>query len=834
VYASFATGGGNVRIAAGADVTGAPVSGDDGDYSVTGWQLREGDPSTAALYGTDYAAFDWSTGALGGGDVVVKAGGQVSNLSAAVADSYFDQSYAGQLNSIKGAAGLIGSGGGLSIAATGDIGSAQVYVADGTGSITTGGGLTTLATYVNADGSVNHIGSSIALGNASLAVWARQGIQIDALYNPTYTAQGGPLSKSTGAYLSYGANSSLALSSTDGTVTLELRPDTSVMGVLLGSFINNAKNAGENYTILPGSLSMTSLQQDIALAIPDGAVLAPTSAGQITLQAARDITESGNSIVMADSAPGSVPTVSDPLELNDSPTFPNLDGFARFQGDLHADDTIPALVAAGRDVDSLNLSIPKAGQIYAGRDILDLVYTGQNLSAGDTTLISAGRDLAEQLLATGSDAYVKVGGPGNVDVFTGRNLNLGFGSGIVTVGNLENAELPTATGANLTLLVGYGTAGADTADFLTKIVKPSASYSTQLEQYVESLALPGEPAALSFDQAQTAFLALGSTELGRTQQTALIDSIFFNELLLSGRAANSGTGVGFAEGYAAIAALFPNSRTAVATGPDPYAGSLSLTSTQIYTDSGGNISILVPGGEVDVGLAVPTAIAGNKSASSLGIVAEGAGNVDIYTQGDVNVNSSRIFTVGGGNILIWSDEGNIDAGNGSKSSLSVPPPVISVDLSGNVTLNFGSSLATGSGIRTIQTNPALPAGNVDLDAPIGTVNAGDAGIGAAGNINIAAAHVLGVSNINFGGTATGVPADVSGLGASLSGVSSIAASSTKQAENPLDEANNAAKAATPLAQSALNWLDVFVTGLGEDNCKSDDKECLMRQKKATP
>jgi filamentous hemagglutinin len=30
----------------------------------------------------------------------------------------------------------------------------------------------------------------------------------------------------------------------------------------------------------------------------------------------------------------------------------------------------------------------------------------------------------------------------------------------------------------------------------------------------------------------------------------------------------------------------------------------------------------------------------------------------------------------------------------------------------------------------------------------------------------------------------------------------------------------------------LNWLDVFVTGLGEENCKQDDIECLKRQRAA--
>jgi filamentous hemagglutinin len=250
--------------------------------------------------------------------------------------------------------------------------------------------------------------------------------------------------------------------------------------------------------------------------------------------------------------------------------------------------------------------------------------------------------------------------------------------------------------------------------------------------------------------------------------------------------------------------------------------------------SGGNISILVPGGQIDVGLANPPATLATKPAADLGIVAQGAGNVDIYSLGDVNVNESRIFTLGGGNILIWSTLGSIDAGNGSKSSLSVPPPAILINANGTISLDFAGSLAAGSGIRTIQTDPDVAAGNVDLDAPVGTVNAGDAGIGAAGNINIAAAHVLGASNINFGGTATGVPPDVSNLGAALSGASAVASSATSSASASAADAANVSKETAPLAQAAISWLDVFVTGLGEENCKPDDIDCLKRQRSASP
>ncbi len=114
------------------------------------------------------------------------------------------------------------------------------------------------------------------------------------------------------------------------------------------------------------------------------------------------------------------------------------------------------------------------------------------------------------------------------------------------------------------------------------------------------------------------------------------------------------------------------------------------------------------------------------------------------------MNSSRIFTLGGGDIAIWSSRGNIDAGKGAKSAISAPPPVLLVDAQGNVSISVSSAVA-GSGIRTIITDPEVQPGDVDLIAPAGFVNAGDAGIGSSGNLNIAAQKVVGLDNIQVGG-----------------------------------------------------------------------------------
>jgi filamentous hemagglutinin len=797
---NFPSQGGNVLVSAGRDIRGAWVS-----QSISDWQVREGNTSPRpqpVQWGVDLNRFGWNIGALGGGDVRLTAARDILNVSAAASDSEFVS---------NGTVTHVNSGG-LEVSAGGDVGSGQFYIADGIGTLRAGGAFSAVHTIPGGVPDTN-VGSLIALNDAQVSLQARLDVNIDAVVNPTTLNQdltGKEQRSLISGYFTYGADSSLSIQSTAGSVLLqnlganlqELEGLTAATGY-----------GGTHGQAYPASLTVRSLQQDIT--INGGFSLFPSANGQLELTAGRDIVGNPTEpIIMSDALASALPT----------PTAPGNGGqiaddvLTPFAGARHASDALPAMITAGRDINSLNISIPKAAQVSAGRDIADLTYAGQNLNPLDLTVLSAGRDFIDSLSRV-SDV-VQVGGPGAVDVVAGRNVDLGLSAGITTIGNLKNPNLATAQGADLTVVAGL-TQAADFGGFLKTIIEPSTVYQQSLVNYVE--AQTGE-SGLTPAQAIDAFTAFTVN-----QQRALIDQVFFSELLLSGREANATPGPGFTRGYAAIDALFPMSRTATPSSgtASPYAGDLSLTFSRLYTLSGGGISLLVPGGQIDVGLAIPPPGVPPRQPSQLGIVAQGAGDVDIYSKSDVLVNASRIFTLGGGNILIWSDEGSIDAGRGSKSSLSVPPPQIVFDALGNATLSLSGAVA-GSGIRTIQIDPSVAAGNVDLIAPVGTVNAGDAGIGAAGNINIAAQTVLGASNINFGGSATGVPAQVSNIGASLAGASAAAGSATNAATA---SANQEASRETtaPLAQTALSWLDVFVTGLGEENCRPDDLECLKRQ-----
>ena len=221
--------------------------------------------------------------------------------------------------------------------------------------------------------------------------------------------------------------------------------------------------------------------------------------------------------------------------------------------------------------------------------------------------------------------------------------------------------------------------------------------------------------------------------------------------------------------------------------------------SQLFTIAGGNIDLLAPGGNINVGLATPpTSFGITKVSSQLGIVTESAGDVRVYLKENFNVNESRVFAADGGDIMVWSNFGDIDAGRGARSSISVPANGFQFDEDGRLTVSTPPAIQ-GSGIRALTTTVGRPFGNVDLFTPRGVVNASEAGIQSSGNITIAAVQVLGATEIH-GGKVTGVPVAVGGISGSVASAGSSASAATKAASNAVAGAGNRANGGnTPLA-----------------------------------
>jgi hypothetical protein len=609
------------------------------------------------------------------------------------------------------------------------------------------------------------VGTVLAAMQTQYSVTARGGITLATVLNPTLIGQFDQSGPQTDYFLSYSPDAAVSLQSVAGSIHMQ-----NSGGLVLSTDLNQSaisQYSLDDLQIFPATVAATALRGDIELG--GNMDLAPSPAGNLSLLAQGNLTARGETSI-SDLNPELLPSLQR-TDLRVAPAFlqvlengGNTGSTAHTSPPLHSAATNSRLVAATGDIAGGFWLISEAAHIYAGRDIRDLRFNLQNVDAQQVSQVIAGRDI---IFGSNNINYgINLAGPGQLEVAAGRNIDLGASYGIVSEGNLVNTGLPGG-GADVTVLAGIADRVATGAG-----------------------SIPDKP---TLDK-------------------------FFKALRDAGRKAVANGG-DFSDGYTAIAQLFPAGSAQT--------GNLSMIQSRIYTLDGGDIDLVVPHGAVNVGVAQASASSVAKTPAQLGIVTEKNGSVRAYSDQDFLVNSSRVFTLGGGDILIWSSNGNIDAGRGAKTTVSAPPPTLSIDAQGNIVQNFGAAIA-GSGIRGILAQPGLTPGDVDLYAPRGFVVAGDAGIGSAGNITIGAIQVIGADNINFGGTAVGVPVDTSGLGASLSGASSASSSAGNSASESADNAGGG-KDNSPLADSALSWLDVFVLGLGEETCKQDDVDCLKRQ-----
>ena len=524
-------------------------------------------------------------------------------------------------------------------------------------------------------------------------------------------------------------------------------------------------------------------------------------------------------------------------------------------GVLHAGDPNPVYIdAEGGDISGLTLFSAKTARIEAGQDITDTALYIQNDGASDISVISAGRNLipydptaplleasqfpsdSNALVGGVLSGDIQVSGPGTLKVLTGHNLNLGVGTlsttgpgiGIASVGNSGNPFLPFA-GSDLVVLSGLGKAGdlagsqLGLSGFISQYADPSTA-GANAGEYLPELAAMLNVGVSSGESAQAIWTELNSPYAGLSpaSQAAGEDLLALDEFFVvlrdAGRAQNDPSSPYFGtygRGYAALADLFPGSQTgtAAAAANPAWSGSVSLATREIVTTNGGNISILAPGGGVTVGN--PS----DPQKSDQGVLTEFGGNISIFAEDSVNVGTSRIFTLHGGSEIIWSSIGNIAAGSGSKTVFSAPPTRVLIDPQSAEVQNDLAGLATGSGIGVLATLAGVAPGDVDLIAPVGTVDAGDAGIRSSGNLNIAALHVLNSANIQAGGVSSGVPVvsapNIGGLTAASS--SSAAASSAASAV-----ANQQQSAAQSQEVVVPSIITVEVLGYGGGDDLSDD------------
>lgn len=405
---------------------------------------------------------------------------------------------------------------------------------------------------------------------------------------------------------------------------------------------------------------------------------------------------------------------------------------------------------------------------------------------------------------------IQVSGPGFLQVLAGRDLDLGTGlnrsdgtgTGITSIGNGRNPSLPF-DGAAITLAAGIGaSSGLGTSAFNFTAFIRDFIHGQRGEDYLRDY---GKSSGSVVDTVAD-FDALTTEE---QQRVAL--GVFSIILRNAGRD-RATKNTNYEEGYAAISALFPGTA---------WGGNIVTQARDLRTRSGGGIDILIPGG----GLQLASSLLGSTLAPP-GIITEGGGGINIFAHRSVDIGIARIFTLRGGDETIWSSEGDIAAGSSSKTVQSAPPTRVIIDPQSASVRTDLAGLATGGGIGVLASVAGIPPGNVDLIAPKGAVDAGDAGIRATGNLNIAATIVLNAGNISVGGSASGgaaPPAAPAVNVASMAASSNAVAAASGPAAKRSDDSGNKNIAQNNDSQTP-SLMSVEVLGYGGSSEEEEDDE----------
>jgi filamentous hemagglutinin family protein len=837
---AWASGGGDVAITAGLDIVGieTPVDSDGSQTGGTGvstgqfwsaWYFTDGSSNGTSTpfagSGVQYSAwvntgtFFQGVGALGGGNVTLEAGRNVTDISASLPETI--QVSGG--TSVGGAPVAHYYGGGdLLVRAGGDLYSSTFYVGRGTGLIQVGGEAvadpknpitgkpTEVATTYYYDGieivspntgktTYTAVPLLLAVQDGSIAVQALGDVTLGGVFEPTripadtlnLVAAQEPAGFAVG-FDSYGASSGVSLLSATGDFVWA-GTDTAT---LFAKAQSNYGAASRQIGALPPTLDVEALSGDIT--IDNNLSLFPSASGSLTLAAGGTLTTQGLNFT-------GYPVIYSVAMLDgDDSGLESLLGIptpTTLASAVHADDPGSVILYAGEDI-SGDFSLIEQAKVETGRDIINTTFTGQNNSATDVTSIIADRDILSKIVgyddngaAISANSTFVLYGPGDFLVEAGRNLgpfNTGAGGGIFAVGDGSNCSaticngavksyLPVA-GADITALFGVGD-GVDYAAAIADYVDPANAGTGGIDYLTDIASILGETPA----QAWTTFEALSPARQKLLVERAFLD--FLTQVGLDYNNASSPYHLKYARAYETIATLFPAAYGYTANGAGGangasvtvHTGDLTMAHSLIETQTGGDINILGPGGNIYVG----SNAADSLTPSQEGVLTLQGGSIGAYADGSVEIYQSRIFTEQGGDVDLFSANGDLNAGKGPKSSAAYPPLKLICDADGYCRVS-PAGLVTGAGIGALLSVPGQDPSksNVVLTAPHGTVDAGAAGIRVAGNLNIVALQVLNAFNIQVGGTAVGVPvAPTADVGA-LTTAGAAAGAAAKSAEAP--------------------------------------------------
>jgi hypothetical protein len=798
--AAFGSQGGSIRIEAGQDVQGAVVP-----QLVNNWLFRQGNSRLAAdgvtrVFGGTNTAW-WArpdylgTGiaTLAGGDVQIRAGGAVNDVLASVASNAYMT--AGSDGVVQASRFVEQGGGDLRVQAGQDILGGQFYTQKGSMTLRAGQNIAAGAIkgfdvmapeQLDANGDAVDVYTALkpvlALGDGTADVSAGRSVGIEAIYNPTLARQNlSNLKEATqsSAFMSYGVSSGVRMTAVGGGVTLTNNGLLLAnLNVELPSYDEAGQLLNPLYVLSPGQVKAVALGGDVR--VQDGMGLAAAAKGQLDLMAKGSVSLAAygplySGVVMLDHDPAAVSVPTAPVTMEASQVNllvgrRNNTLAGHMPGQLHAGDAQPVrLVALEGDV--FAEAPPSTDRSY-GTALLNLPKKAE---------ILAGRDVRNLGFAVqhnrSSDATWVMAGRDVVDS---------------TDPDKENPVKHAVTGPGLLGLVAGR--DIDLGNSQGVVTRGNLDNAYLPEGGAAIMALAG--ASLPKADAQSTPAAL------EKKSAAFVDGVV--EAAKDGLAAFDKT---IAERYAVNTLK---------------GGNILVYGSQFKTEQGGSLDLMAPKGSVIAGLVSIPFYLQSKAASENGIFTVRGGEIRVLVGQDFIVNQGRVFTLGGGDITMISQYGNIDAGRGSKTASSAPPPLLTTDASGNTKIDISGSIS-GSGIATLQTSDKQAASDVVALAPRGIFDAGDAGVRSTGKVQIEAAVVLNSSNISASGGVSGAVV-----------VDSGAAPAPAAASNTSATPDTSRAAAATAAQSLTLSVDVMGYGseaaTDEEGDEDDDSDGKKKKK----
>ncbi|MDE2433284.1 MAG: filamentous hemagglutinin family protein [Burkholderiales bacterium] len=821
-WSQFTDHGGRLELNAGGNVV-APGAA----QTFANWFYHTSNPGSPlnTAWWSSFDAFKQGVGSFGGGNVDVRAGGNISNLAVVAPTS------ARTVDDVL----TIHNGGDIDVRAQGDVRGGSIFAGRGMATVVSGGAMTKGdALNTNLPTTALNVG----LMDAQVSLQSKGDLAIEMVTNPTIWRNATRIDKTSGStsasYFTYSDASALTATSVTGDVNWDMassgvtytNPGWKALSIADEQMSTSIGKMSLLTRVAPSSMSLAALEGQVKLNLrSQNEYLYPSPQGGLSIHGETGVMiQSGGAavtqaLVVSHGTPDQLATPSAPISATKYAAYVADKILQQAQSgskstqaginellssDLHANDHVPVRIHSGADIqfdNNVQVNVPKRFEIEAAGDINNLAVVADQFHESDTSSIVAGGSFNGATNIPGvsrPNGLIQLSGPGQLLVSAGLQMNLSSSAGIETVGNQYNGALPNVA-AKIRVAAGMAKTVV-LPDFESRYLDGNTQAQQDLVAYVQSALNVGADQVGNFAQAwqryqklapanQTAianavinrafykaFLAPGAayadqwaaaaatagvatTDFSSDAYRRMKDEVVMAEIKRVGTLAvaihdstDAAENALRAQQREALWSTVANTLSLAGLGDGfKFAGDINLAGSKAYSNAPGDVThggidLFAPGGQVVVGLSTLSNF-DKQQAATRGLVTAQGGSIRSVSAGDFQVNAQKAFVVGSGDLMVFSENGNIDSGRGANTDVTVPTPIITRDSSGNVVVTTPAA-TTGSGIGILKNADGTSEGAVSLYAPHGEILALDAFIRneGGGAINVAG-PVKGADNL---------------------------------------------------------------------------------------